>query len=100
MTGATTSDVGHYRVLVLNGSGSVYSQAAALALQTLTISPVVTIQGKIGDTYRVDYSTIVAPTTWIPLSTNKLTISPQSIIDFSAPNSFNASRYYRSVYVP
>ena len=96
VTGATTSDVGHYRVLVSNSSGSVYSQSAALALQTLTISPVVTIQGKIGDTYRVDYSTIVAPTTWIPLSTNKLTISPQSIIDFSAPNSFNASRYYRS----
>jgi hypothetical protein len=100
VTGASVSDVGHYRVLVSNGSGSVYSQAAALALQTLSISPVVTIQGKIGDTYRVDYSTIVAPTTWIPLSTNKLTISPQSIIDFSAPNSFNASRYYRSVYVP
>jgi hypothetical protein len=100
VTGATASDVGHYRVLVSNGSGSVYSQAAALALQALTISPVVTIQGKIGDTYRVDYSTIVAPTTWLPLSTNKLTTSPQSIIDFGAPNTFNATRYYRSVYVP
>ena len=100
VTGAAASDVGHYRVLVSNSSGSVYSKSAALALQSLTISPVVTIQGKIGDTYRVDYSTIVAPTTWIPLSTNKLTTSPQSIIDFGAPNTFNATRYYRSVYVP
>lgn len=100
VTGASASDVGQYRVLVSNGSGSVYSQRAALALLVLTINPVATIQGKIGDTYRVDYSTIVAPTTWIPLSTNKLTMSPQSIIDFSAPSGFNASRYYRAVYVP
>lgn len=100
ITGASASDVGHYRALISNGSGSVYSQTAALALLGLTINPVVTIQGKIGDTYRVDYSTIVAPTTWIPLSTNKLTISPQSVIDFSAPSSFNATRYYRVVYLP
>ena len=58
ITGASASDVGHYRVLVSNGSGSVYSQSAALALLGLTINPVVTIQGKIGDTYRVDYSTM------------------------------------------
>ena len=100
VTGASAADIGHYRVLVSNGSGSVYSQSAALALQQLSISPVLTLQGKIGDTYRVDYSTLAAPTTWIPLSTNKLTKSVESVIDFSAPNSFNATRYYRAVYVP
>jgi hypothetical protein len=97
ITGASASDVGHYRVLVSNGAGSVYSSDAALALETLNFYPVITLTGKVGDTYRVDYSTSVAPTTWIPLSTNKLTISPQTIIDTTAAG--NNSRFYRSVFL-
>ena len=98
ITGVSAADVGHYRVLVSNGSGSVYSQDATLAIMTLAIDPVITLTGKIGDTYRIDYSTAVAPTTWIPLSTNKLTTSPQMIIDTTAASA-NPSRFYRAVYV-
>ncbi len=99
INGASVSNVGHYRVLVSNGLGSVYSQTATLALLGLSVNPVITISGKIGDTFRVDYSTTLAPTTWIPLSTNKLTASTQSIIDFST-SGCNGNRFYRAVYVP
>jgi hypothetical protein len=103
ITGASASDVGHYRALVSNSSGAVYSQTAALALMGLSVNPVIAITGKIGDTYRVDYSTAVAPTTWIPLSTNKLTSSPQTVIDYSVSGTVgttNTSRFYRAVYLP
>lgn len=97
ITGAGAGDVGHYRVLVSNSSGGVYSTDAPLALDTLSFFPVISLSGKIGDTYRVDYSTAVAPTTWIPLSTNKLTTSPQMLIDTTSP--MDKSRFYREVYL-
>ena len=93
----SASDVGHYRVVVSNGSGAVYSADAPLALVTVNFYPVIPIIGKKGDTYRVDYSTSLSPPTWIPLSTNKLTTSPQMIIDSSSPGS--NSRYYRAVFL-
>jgi hypothetical protein len=97
ITGVSASDVGHYRVLVSNTAGSVYSDDATLAIVGVNFYPVVSITGKIGDTYRVDYSTKVAPTTWIPLSTNKLVSSPQLVIDTSSPG--NNSRFYRAVFL-
>ena len=97
ITGVTNSDVGHYRVLVSNASGSVYSSDAPLALDTISFYPVITLAGKIGDTYRLDYSTAVAPTTWIPLSTNKLATSPQMLVDTSSP--MDHSRFYRAVFL-
>ena len=97
LTGCSASDVGHYRVLVSNGSGSVYSSDAVVALQNLNFFPVITLTGKIGDTYRVDYSTAVAPTTWMSLTTVKLTTSPQTITDTTAAG--NNTRFYRSVFL-
>lgn len=99
VTGASVSDVGHYRVLVSNGLGAVYSQTVALALLGLSVNPVVMISGKVGDKYRLDYSTAIAPTTWIPLSTNKLTLTTQSLIDFTT-SGCSGNRFYRAVYVP
>ena len=97
VTGVSASDVGHYRVLVSNTAGSVFSADATLAIMGVGFYPVISITGKIGDTYRVDYSTKVDPTTWIPLSTNKLVTSPQLIIDTSSPG--NNSRFYRAVFL-
>ncbi len=97
ITGASASNVGHYRVRVSNGSGAVYSQTAPLALQSINFYPVVVINGKIGDTYRVDYSTAAAPATWLPLSTNLLNSSAVYVIDSSSPGS--NTRFYRSVFL-
>jgi len=93
----SSSDVGHYRVLVANAAGSVYSADAPLAIQVLNFFPAVTLNGRLGDTYRVDYATDIAPTTWIPLSTNKLTASPQYIFDTTSP--VPSHRFYRSVFL-
>jgi hypothetical protein len=98
VSGVSPSDVGHYRVLVTNGQGTVNSLDATLAIVGINFYPVVTIDGQIGDTYRVDYATALAPTTWIALSTNVLTSSPQLVLDASSPGS--NTRFYRAVFVP
>jgi hypothetical protein len=95
---ASANDIARYRVRITNDGGTVFSSEAALALTAINFYPVITITGKIGDTYRVDYSTEIAPATWISLSTNKLTISPQMIIDSSSP--LSNTRFYRTVLVP
>ncbi len=97
ISGVSAADVGHYRVRVTNSGGSALSADATLAIVGINFYPVVTITGKIGDTYRVDYATSVAPTTWLPLSTNLLTTSPQLVLDSSSPG--NNSRFYRAVFL-
>lgn len=97
ITGVSAVDVGHYRVRVTNGGGSTLSTEATLAITGINFYPVVSITGKIGDTYRVDYATALAPTTWIPLSTNLLTTSPQLILDATAAG--DNSRFYQAVYL-
>jgi len=97
ITGASSGNVGHYRVLVSNASGGVYSQIATLALVNINFFPTISITGKIGDTYRVDYATALATNTWIPLTTIKLTTSPQMVVDTSSPGS--NSRYYQAVFL-
>ncbi len=97
ITGVSAADVGHYRVRVTNVGGSVLSSDATLAITGINFYPVISITGKIGDTYRVDYSTALAPTTWIPLSTNLLTTSPQLILDTTAAG--NNTRFYQAVFL-
>jgi hypothetical protein len=95
---ASAADVGHYRVLVSNGSGASYSASAPLALQGLNFFPVVSLTGKAGDTYRVDYATTLTPTPdWTPLSTNRMTSATLQIIDTGSPGS--NKRFYRSVFL-
>jgi len=97
VTPAAFADIGHYRVQVSNGGGSVFSSEATLTI--VANDPAIIIQGKTNDIYRVDYTTNVVPTTWIPLSTNQLTTnSTQPVIDPTSPQPKN--RYYRAVYLP
>jgi hypothetical protein len=98
VTGVSASDVGHYRVKVTNVTGTVNSADATLQIVGINFYPVITIAGKIGDTNVVEYATALAPTTWIPLSTNVLTSAPQLVIDASSPGS--NTRFYRAVYQP
>ena len=95
ITAASFNEVGHYRVQVSNGGGSVFSSEATLTI--VANDPAVIIYGKTNDTYRVDYSTNVSPTTWIPLSTNQLTTVPQLVFDPSSPQP--NKRFYRAVFL-
>lgn len=97
LTGVTASDVGHYRVLVSNSAGTVYSQDASVALLGLGFYPVVSVTGKVGDTYRIDYATKVDPTNWLPLSTITLTSATANVTDLTSPGP-NA-RFYRAVFL-
>ena len=98
ITGASAADTGHYQVLVSNASGLSRSATVALALLNLGLDPAITITGKVGDTYEVDYTTsLTPPVTWTPLVTAfKLTTSPQTIVDTSG---LGAQRYYRAVFL-
>ncbi|MBL9138354.1 MAG: immunoglobulin domain-containing protein [Verrucomicrobiales bacterium] len=98
VSNASEADIGKYRVLVTNDSGSIFSNEANLATVGIEFSPVIQLVGKIGDNYRIDYATSVAPTTWIPLSTNKLVSSPQALVDSHWRES--QARFYRAVYLP
>ena len=95
VTPASFADLGHYRVRVSNGGGTVFSSEATLTI--VANDPAVIIYGKTNDTYRVDYSPAVAPQTWIPLSTNRLTNSPTLVIDPTSPQP--NTRFYRSVFL-
>lgn len=97
ISNVTSNEVARYRVKVINTTATVPSNEAALALVGINFYPAVTITGKIGDTYRVDYATQLAPSTWIPLSTNLLTASPQLVVDTTAPG--NNTRFYRAILV-
>jgi len=96
ITGVQPADVGHYRVRVSNNIGALYSKDATLAIVGLGFYPVVMITGKIGDTYEVDYATALAPTTWIPFSTNKLNNTTELVLDPGSPGSTN--RFYRALF--
>jgi hypothetical protein len=98
ISNVSTNDVGHYRVRAENAQGFAFSSDATLAIVDINFFPVISIAGKIGDNYRVDYATEAAPETWMPLSTNVLNSSPQLVLDSTAP--VPNSRFYRAIYVP
>lgn len=97
VTDVSAAEVGRYRVRASNAIGTTVSAEASLAIVGVNFFPVISITGRTNDTYRVDYSTAVAPTAWMPLSTNKITISPLNVIDTTSPG--NNSRFYRAVLV-
>jgi hypothetical protein len=100
ITGVAAGNVGHYRVRVTNGFGTTTSADGTLQIVGINISganPVISIQGKPGDTNVVQYSTALTPATWIPLSTTVLTSSPELVTD---PSAMGATRFYRVLYQP
>lgn len=96
ITGVSAADVGHYRVLVGNTLGSVYSQNAPLAINSLNLFPTVGITGTIGDTYAIERANTVNGT-YTPFSTNKLTTVPQYIVDYTLP--VTPSAFYKAVFL-
>jgi hypothetical protein len=97
ISNVSSNEVARYRVKVTNITATVPSDPAALAIVGIHFYPAIEITGEIGDTYRVDYATQLAPSTWIPLSTNELVTSPQLVVDSTAPG--NNKRFYRAILV-
>ncbi|HLH54932.1 MAG TPA: immunoglobulin domain-containing protein [Verrucomicrobiae bacterium] len=97
ITGVSAAEAGHYRVLVSNAAGSVYSSDATLSVVGINFFPVISLSGRVGDTYRIDYALSVTPTNWVALSTNVLTSPTQMFIDTTSPRANN--RFYRAVFL-
>jgi hypothetical protein len=92
----SANDVGHYQCLVANASGGNISTVAPLALNGLYLFPTVSLTGTIGDTYAIERASSVGGP-YTPFSTNKLTMKPQYITDFTIPVS--SSEFYQEVFL-
>jgi hypothetical protein len=101
ITGITAAQTGSYFVYATNSNAgdSLYytlSSSVSVSAQSFGLYPVVTLNGTVGNTYVVQYTSSLAGTpTWTSLSTNTTISSPQYVPDFSAP--LNGSRFYRVI---
>ena len=101
ITGITAAQTGSYSVYATNSTAgdSLYytlSSAASVSAQSFGLYPVVTLNGTVGNTYQVQYTSSLAGTpTWTTLGTYTTISSPQYVPDLSAP--LNSSRFYRVI---
>jgi hypothetical protein len=96
ITGASSADVGHYQALVSNVNGLNRSARVPLALNGINLFPTVNLYGTIGDTYVLQRGpTVTGPFT--SFSTNKLTVQPQYIVDYTLPVS--PSEFYQEIFL-
>jgi hypothetical protein len=92
----STNDVGHYTCLVANGAGGNLSSSAPLAINGIYLFPTISLTGSLGDTYAIERSSSVNGP-WTAFSTNKLTLQPQYITDYTIPVS--PSEFYQEVFL-
>jgi len=101
ITGITAAQTGSYSVYATNSNAGessyfILSSAASVSAQSFGLFPVVTLNGTVGNTYEVQYtSSLAAPVTWTTLGTYTTISSPQYVPDFSAP--LSTSRYYQVI---
>ena len=95
LTNVSGADAGHYTVTVSNAGGSVTSSYAIVTVWGMNFYPVVTVFGKTGDQYRVDYVDELDATNWNTLGYVTLPFSPYFVVDTNSPNS--NKRFYRVV---
>jgi hypothetical protein len=101
ITGITAAQTGSYSVYATNstsGEASYFtlSSAASVSAQSFGLFPVVTLNGTVGNTYEVQYtSSLATPVTWTTLGTYTTITSPQYVPDFSAP--LSTSRFYQVI---
>jgi hypothetical protein len=114
ISGATTStltianvtgaEAGTYSLNATNSNPSYSSEFALssqvqLTSQSFNLYPVITLNGTVGNTYEVQYTTsLAAPVTWTTLGTYTTTVSPQYVVDTSSPLSM--ARFYQVILQP
>jgi uncharacterized repeat protein (TIGR03803 family) len=104
LTDVQTNQAGNYTVQVFNGSGSLISSSAALAviaqptlsLQILAGYPVLSVYGTSGNSFMVQYNTNLAGTNWLNLSLINLISNPYQFLDPSAIG--EPARFYRAFF--
>jgi hypothetical protein len=90
---------GQVAAYVLANGPAFVQQSTTNAASQLNIKsyPGINITGSVGQSYRIDYATALAPTNWLPLNYVTLpTALPYPVFDYS-PYTSNESRFYRAV---
>ncbi|MDB6031325.1 MAG: S-layer protein, partial [Verrucomicrobiales bacterium] len=101
----TSGHAGSYSVVISNPAGTLNSEPAALVVEG-DAAPVVSvrqlaavsIQGKVGKTYRLEFSPVLGTgQTWLTITNLVLPTNPYMFID---TNSGTGKRFYRAVLLP
>lgn len=71
---------------------------AQLSMTLADVSPILTLTGTTGATYRIEYALSLPATNWIALTNLLISTSPQLVLD-SQPVTDQGQRYYRAVTV-
>jgi hypothetical protein len=98
LTNTTHSMAGLYSVVVSNFHGAVTSTVAQLQFRFLTLKVYagITIDGEIGQSYRVEYvSALNSTPDWQVLTNITLTNTPYFLIDRESPQ--QSQRFYRAI---
>lgn len=97
LTGISPSDLGLYRVEISNAGGSLASVTVPVAFSSIATYAGVTIEGVIGTSYQIQYTTSLNdPITWTDLEVVTTEQSPQTFID-TTKTTQSGSRFYRAV---
>ena len=97
----TAATAGAYTVTVQNAAGTVTSTAAVVTATDIALYAGLTIAGRVGQRYRIDYTTSLnEPVVWTSLSTVTLTSSPMVFFDSSASANSQPKHFYRAVSIP
>jgi hypothetical protein len=94
----TAGQAGVYSVVVSNVAGSLSSSNAVVSLLNLNLFAGLTIVGKIGGTYQIDYRTDLNSSNWTVLTNLVLPSSPYLFIDPQPAN--GSQRFYRALLLP
>ncbi len=94
LLGVTTEKAGLYTVAITDATGVASVASVNVSLLALNIRPVLTIAGKIGNAYRIEFTENVT-NGWTLHSTLTLSTNPQMFIDQTAP--LPSRRFYRAV---
>ena len=92
------ASAGVYSVVVSGPGGSVTSQPATLTVIDLAMYAGVTIFGRVGDQYRIEYANSLNSPNWTLAETITLPTSPYRWFDIDSPN--HPMRYYRAILLP
>jgi hypothetical protein len=97
LSNVEASNIGQYSVTIRNVAGEVTSQGASLSVLDLQMYPGLTIYGRVGARYKIEYVDNVDAPKWIELTEIILPGSPHTYSDYTAPRGF---RFYRATLVP
>lgn len=98
LTNLGLSQAGTYTVTVTDGNGATSQASAVLTVVTIDVLPVVTVAGRRGSMYRIEYAEAVETNTWSTLALVTIGENPYLFVDTTSPRP--SRRFYRAILLP